>query len=483
MTAGLLVVPGAQPSRDRNGRAVQAELRFYAYQTTTPATVYTDEALTVPHAFPILSDSSGNFELIWADTSIEFTANWSTDDGQSATYDGISASTGTNIFILEATEAARDEAEQIAEDFGDLETGLAAAEASAAAAAASAGTATTQAGIATTKAGEASASATLAEYWAGEAEAQAGGDYQASDADLSALAALATTGILARTGSATYSLRTLTAPAAGITVTNGSGVSGNPTLVLANDLAGVEGLATTGLVRRTGDDTWTAGTTVATAEVTDGAITYAKMQDVSATSRFLGRVSSGSGDVEELTASDANTILGTLGKQSLYIPAGAMVTRTTNGAAAGSVETSSNKVMLTSLDFDTTTVEYAQFSIRMPKSWDEGTVTFIPVWSHASTTTNFGVAWSLAGLALSNDDAADAAFGTAQVSVDTGGTTNDIYHGPESSAITIAGSPAAEDWVVFQISRATGNGSDNMAVDARLHGITLFLTNNAGNDA
>lgn len=78
--------------------------------------------------------------------------------------------------------------------------------------------------------------------------------------DLNAIEALTGTGIPARTGTNAWSLRTLTAPAAGITVTFGDGASGNPTLVLANDLAAVEGLATTGLAARTGTDTWAVRT-------------------------------------------------------------------------------------------------------------------------------------------------------------------------------------------------------------------------------
>lgn len=84
-----------------------------------------------------------------------------------------------------------------------------------------------------------------------------GVDVQAWDADLDALAALAATaGLLARTGAGAFAVRTVTAPAAGITVTNGTGAAGNPTLVLANDLAGVEGLSTTGLAVRSATDTW-----------------------------------------------------------------------------------------------------------------------------------------------------------------------------------------------------------------------------------
>ena len=55
---------------------------------------------------------------------------------------------------------------------------------------------------------------------------------QASDADLTALAALSTTGVVARTGSATYSPRTITGTSNEISVADGDGVSGNPTLSL-----------------------------------------------------------------------------------------------------------------------------------------------------------------------------------------------------------------------------------------------------------
>ena len=90
---------------------------------------------------------------------------------------------------------------------------------------------------------------------------------QAWDADLDCLAALGTNGIVARTGAGTCAVRTVTAPAAGITITNGDGVAGSPTLALANDLAAVEGLSSTGIVRRTGSDAWSAGTAVANAEL------------------------------------------------------------------------------------------------------------------------------------------------------------------------------------------------------------------------
>lgn len=90
------------------------------------------------------------------------------------------------------------------------------------------------------------------------------GAFQAVDADLTAIAALSTTGLAVRTAANTWALRSITAPAAGITITNGDGVSGNPTLALANDLAALEGLSTTGLIARTADGAATTRTITGT---------------------------------------------------------------------------------------------------------------------------------------------------------------------------------------------------------------------------
>ena len=171
------------------------------------------------------------------------------------------------------------------------------------------------------------------------------------------------------------------------------------------------------------------------------------------------------------------------GVHTIWVPAGTMTARTTNGAASGTVETSTNKVMLKTLDFDASTIEYAQCSVRMPKSWDLGTLTAEFVWSHAATTTNFGVSWGIQAVALSNDDAADAAFGTAVYANDTGGTTNDVYVSPATTAVTVGGTPAAEDWVVVQVLRKADDGTnDTLAVDARLHGVSIKYTTSAATD-
>lgn len=165
-----------------------------------------------------------------------------------------------------------------------------------------------------------------------------------------------------------------------------------------------------------------------------------------------------------------------IGKEKEFFKCTQMTATTANAAAAGSLDLGAGKPMIGTRAFDASTEEYMQFTWSPPLNWDLGTVTFKPRWAHEATATDFGVVWGLAGLAISDDDSADQALGTAQTSTDTGGTTADIYTGPESSAITIAGTPAAGDLVCFQVSRVAANGSDTMTIDAKLIGVDVYYT-------
>ena len=77
------------------------------------------------------------------------------------------------------------------------------------------------------------------------------------------------TGFVVAAGATTFAARSFVAPAAGFSITNGDGVSGNPTFALTNDLAALEGLASTGFAARTTTDTWAQRTLTGTsAEIT-----------------------------------------------------------------------------------------------------------------------------------------------------------------------------------------------------------------------
>jgi hypothetical protein len=173
-----------------------------------------------------------------------------------------------------------------------------------------------------------------------------------------------------------------------------------------------------------------------------------------------------------------------VGEQTLYVPAGAMTSRETSGAEAGSIETATNKIMIETKDFDTAADEFIQFSARMPKGWDASALQAQFIWSHPVTTTNFGVRFFIQAVALADGDAADTAFGTAVGhTADTGGVTDDIYVSPITADITVANTPSKGDLVIFQVYRDVSDAGDTLAVDARLHGIALIYTTDAAIDA
>ena len=171
------------------------------------------------------------------------------------------------------------------------------------------------------------------------------------------------------------------------------------------------------------------------------------------------------------------------GTETIFVPAAAMFGTTTNGAEGAAVETTATRPELKVLDFDAGTAEYAQFSIAMPKSWNLGTVTYQVFWSPSNTDTGDAI-FGLQGLSCTEGDTADAVFGTAIEVTDAGiGTVEDVQMSPVSSAMTIAGSPADDDYTFFQLYRDAADVSDDFTGDARVLGIKLFYTTDAANDA
>lgn len=161
-----------------------------------------------------------------------------------------------------------------------------------------------------------------------------------------------------------------------------------------------------------------------------------------------------------------------------YISAKALHPSITAGCASLSTqEMSTNKQVIEYLAFDASTDENAEIEIVMPPTWDGGVIYCTPYWTHPATTTNFKVSWGFKGRAYANDDAMDQAFGTAVTSYDTGGTTYDHYAGPETTAITLAGTPAGGQSIILRVYRDADDATnDTLAVDAWLKGFMLRYT-------
>lgn len=197
-----------------------------------------------------------------------------------------------------------------------------------------------------------------------------------------------------------------------------------------------------------------------------------------ATNKLIGRGTAGTGVMEEITIGTALSLSATTLNatrtgvvREYWVGAGAMTPRTTNGAATGTSETTTNDITYDSLAFDQTTSEGACFQISLPQAWNAGTIKAKFYWTAASGAGT--VTWGLKAGSLADDDALDTAYGTIQQVTDTLIATGDLHVTAATAAITIAGSPAVDDWIYLEVSRDI---ADTLSGDALLLGVKIQYT-------
>jgi hypothetical protein len=168
---------------------------------------------------------------------------------------------------------------------------------------------------------------------------------------------------------------------------------------------------------------------------------------------------------------DTGTGVGATGE--IFLTAAGGWPSTTNGCAANAKnEYVTNDIDIYSLDFDQTTQEYAQWSVWMPADWNGGTITADFLWTAASGSGT--VIFGLQGRSYANDEAIDQAWGTAQEATDTLLAADDIHVSPTTAAITLAGTPAASEFVQLRVYRDPA--TDTLNADAKLLGVKVFYT-------
>lgn len=129
-----LFQPSLVRATDENGNPISgAKLHFYQTETTTPATIYSDQAGVVAASNPVTADSTGVFPAIYLDAAVTYRVMLKTADG-------------ATVYDIDPVRGYDDGAIQTAAE--NALAASASAVASAAAASASASTATTQAGLA-----------------------------------------------------------------------------------------------------------------------------------------------------------------------------------------------------------------------------------------------------------------------------------------------------------------------------------------------
>ena len=181
------------------------------------------------------------------------------------------------------------------------------------------------------------------------------------------------------------------------------------------------------------------------------------------------------------TVSSAGNVVATTGKQTMWVPAVSMYPETTAGAELTQTELTAHNPEIKSMDYDPTTMEFAQFAVSFPKNWDEGVVTFQVFFSPSATDTGT-CSCNLAGVSIANDVDIDASFGTAVASTPLAGsgTQDDLMVSAESANVTITNA-AADTTTFFQLIRDVG--TDTNTGDMRVLGIKIFYTTDAANDA
>lgn len=176
-----------------------------------------------------------------------------------------------------------------------------------------------------------------------------------------------------------------------------------------------------------------------------------------------------------VTSAKVDSTVSVIGTHHIFVPALSMYPATTTPCSDHTKsEFATNDVDIYTLDFDQTTAEIAKFDWIPPENWDAGTVKVKIYWTAASGTGGETVEFEVSAIAISNDDAMDAAFGTAVAVTDSLIATNDLHVSPQSAAITIGGTPLDSDWIQFKIKRDTAN--DTLAADAKLIGLVLEYT-------
>lgn len=164
------------------------------------------------------------------------------------------------------------------------------------------------------------------------------------------------------------------------------------------------------------------------------------------------------------------TVNSAVPKRTLFLSAAGAYPATTTGCAAAALsEASTNKQNYYGLGFDTSADEYCCWTTVMPDNWDGGTVTAIFYWT--ATGGSGDVNFAIQGRAYANDDAIDQAYGTAVGVTDTLITAGDVHITAATGAVTIGGSPAGGQMVMWRVYRDVSE--DNIAQDVLLLGVKI----------
>lgn len=151
------------------------------------------------------------------------------------------------------------------------------------------------------------------------------------------------------------------------------------------------------------------------------------------------------------------------------------------GAAASTSDTATNKIRYIGWSFGTGVKKVAQYTMALPKSWDQGSISAILYFNQLAAGGG-AVVWGCQAVAIPSTTTADAAYGTAQTTTTTAGTAGDLYQTAEITGITVGGTLSNNVAIDFQFYRDGTAGGDTLGVAVVLIGVLIRYNTNANND-
>ncbi len=281
---------------------------------------------------------------------------------------------------------------------------------------------------------------------------------QAAGNDLTALEALASTGIAARTATDTWALRTIIGTTNRITVTNGNGVSGNPALDIGSDVVTLNGSQT--LTNKI-----LTNPTIASI-INTGTVSFPTSTDT-----LVGKATTDILTNKTLDAEGTGNVLTTVSK--ILFDGGAC-----NGATAtanwdlptSNAPTSSctgTTTTVGTLDFADGSTTSATRQFRLPSDWT-GNIDVNLLWLANAASSN-AVRWQVSCGCKADSESIDTG-----PSYNTASASNTAYTGTANQRKTTSFTSisttncAASETLWLRIERVGGDGGDTLAATARL---------------
>lgn len=171
------------------------------------------------------------------------------------------------------------------------------------------------------------------------------------------------------------------------------------------------------------------------------------------------------------------------GKRTAWIPAAVMYGHIVSGGASsadthedGGTTNASNQVK--GWAFDPDAVQRIDFSVGMPKSWDNGSVRWRIAWQPAVLGAGGSVVWSIAGRGFDDGEDMGASGVGATVSVTDAAIAAEAFQLTDWTATGGASALPSGDngMLLLQLFRTASDGSDTLDEDAVALGIFMEYT-------